>query len=271
MPALRPATGLALGLAVLLAAPAAQAHRMWMTPSATVLSGEDAWVTVDAAVSNTLFHPDHVPMRLDGVTVVGPEGAALSPQNPSTGKYRSTFDVQLAKPGTYKIVSATDGAMASYKLGGETRRWRGQASELATAVPAGATEVRLTENLRRVETFVTLGAPSTEALKPTGKGLELEPISHPNDLVAGEPARFRLLLDGKPAAGVDVEVVPGGARYRSDPGEMNLKTGADGVVEIAWPEAGMYWLEASVRGGEASIPGAQRSAGYVATFEVLPD
>jgi uncharacterized GH25 family protein len=271
MSALRPAAGLALGLAALLAAPTAQAHRMWMTPSATVLSGQDAWVTVDAAVSNTLFHPDHVPMRLDGVTVVAPDGTTLAPQNPSTGKYRSTFDAQLSKAGTYKIVSTTEGAMASYKLGGESKRWRGQAAELATAVPAGATDVRLTQNQRRVETFVTLGAPSTDALKPTGKGLELEPISHPNDLVAGEPARFRLLLDGKPAAGVEVEVVPGGARYRTDPGEMNLKSGPDGVVEIAWPAPGMYWLEATARGGTATVPGAERVAGYVATLEVLPD
>lgn len=271
MPALRPAAGLVLGLAVLAAAPAALAHRMWMVPSATVLSGEEAWVTVDAAVSNTLFHPDHVPLRLDGVTVVAPDGTTLAPQNPATGKYRSTFDAQLSKPGTYKIVSTTDGVMAAYKLGGETKRWRGSAAEAASAIPAGATEVRLTQNQRRIETFVTLGAPSNEALKPTGKGLELEPISHPNDLVAGEPARFRLLLDGKPAAGVDVEVVPGGARYRANSGEMNLKSGSDGVIEIAWPEPGMYWLEATARGGEATIPGAERVAGYVTTLEVLPD
>src|SRR5690606_6924417 len=89
---LRSAAGLALGLAALLAAPSAQAHRMWMTPSATVLSGEEAWVTVDAAVSNTLFHPDHVPMRLDSVTVVAPDGSIQAPENPSTGKYRSVFD-----------------------------------------------------------------------------------------------------------------------------------------------------------------------------------
>jgi uncharacterized GH25 family protein len=271
MPAIRSAAGLLLGVALAAAPLAAQAHRMWMTPSATVLSGAESWVTVDAAVSNTLFHPDHVPMRLDGVTILGPDGANAAPQNPSTGKYRSTFDAALTKPGTYKIFAATEGLMASYKLNGETKRWRGAVNDRATAIPAEATEVKLSHSQRRVETFVTLGAPSTEALKPTGRGLELEPITHPNDLVAGETARFRLLLDGKPAAGVEVEVVPGGARYRSAPGEMNLKTGADGVVEITWPEAGMYWMEAGVRGGTTDIEGAERVAGYVATFEVLPD
>jgi uncharacterized GH25 family protein len=236
-----------------------------------VLSGQEAWVTVDAAVSNTLFHPDHVAMRLDGVAILEPDGRLAEPQNAATGKFRSTFDAALSKAGTYKIFTASEGLSASYKLNGETKRWRGKLSEAAAAIPAGATEGKLAVNQRRIETFVTLGAPSTEALKPTGKGLELEPITHPNDLVSGEAARFRLLLDGKPAPGVEVEVVPGQARYRASSGEMKLKTGADGVVQITWPEAGMYWLEASVRGGPSSVPNAERVASYVATFEVLSD
>jgi uncharacterized GH25 family protein len=244
---------------------------MWMVPSSTVLSGSDAWVTVDAAVSNTLFFPDHVPMRLNGLQVIGPDGAVAQPENPATGKYRSTFDVHMTKPGTYKITTVNDGLMASWKEGTETKRWRGSQADFATAVPKDAPELKVTANQRRLETFVTLGAPTTETLKPTGKGLELEPVTHPNDLVAGETARFRLLLDGKPSSGVEVEVVPGAARYRKAPGEIKATTGADGVFQVTWPEAGMYWMEAEVRGGAGPVPGSVRNAGYVATFEVLPD
>lgn len=254
---------------VLAAAAPAQAHRSWLAPSATVLSGAEPWVTVDGAVSNTLFYPDHVAMRLEGLKAIGPDGAPVAIQNGATGKYRSTFDLQLKAPGTYKIVSASDNMMASYKLGGETKRWRGAPAELATAIPKEATEVNVSSNSRRVETFVTAGAPSTAALKVTGKGLELEPITHPNDLVASETARFKLLMDGKPAAGVEVEVVLGATRYRSKGQEFKVTTGADGVFEVKWPEAGLYWLEASVRGQDAA--GATRSSGYVATLEVLPD
>lgn len=262
---------LALALVAMAAAPAAQAHRQWMLPSATVLSGQDPWVTVDAAVSNTLFFPDHVPMRLDDVTVTGPDGSKVEVKNPSTGKYRSTFDVQLAAPGTYRIANTGDAVMASYKLNGETKRWRGPAAQAAAAVPAGAQEVRMTHNQRRVETFVTRGAPTAGALKPTGVGLELQPVTHPNDVFAGEKAEFRLLMDGKPASGVEVEVVPGGARYRSDEGAMKVTTRADGGFEVTWPEPGMYWLEASARGGATPVPNAERSATYVAVLEVLND
>src|SRR5262245_36895319 len=76
-----------------------QAHRQWMLPSSTVLSGSDVWVTVDAAVSNELFYFDHVPMRTNALIVTGPDGSRLQPENLSTGKYRSTFDVHLTQPG----------------------------------------------------------------------------------------------------------------------------------------------------------------------------
>ena len=104
----------AAALTAMLAAPmAAQAHRQWMLPSMTVLSGTDPWVTIDAAVSNDLFVFEHVPMRLDGLVITGPDGAAVAHQNEATGKYRSTFDVQLSKPGTYRIASVGDSVMAS--------------------------------------------------------------------------------------------------------------------------------------------------------------
>ena len=249
--------------------PAAQAHRAWMVPSSTVLSGSDPWVTVDAAISNSLFHPDHNPMRLDGVTATGPDGKAWKLENGSTGRFRSTFDLHLTASGTYRISNVGDTMAASYKVGDEVKRWRGTAQELTTAIPKEATEVKVSRNLRRMETFVTAGAPTLAAFKPTGVGLELEPVTHPNDLAASEKARFRLLLDGKPAGDVEVEVARGGARYRNNPGDFTVKSGSDGVFEIAWPGPGMYWIEASVRGQDPS--GVTRNSGYAATFEVLPD
>ncbi len=42
-------------IAAWLACSPALAHRMWILPSSTVLSGMEAWATFDAAISNTLF------------------------------------------------------------------------------------------------------------------------------------------------------------------------------------------------------------------------
>lgn len=261
----------ALALAVVALPPAAQAHRQWMIPSASVLSGADPWITVDAAVSNDLFVFEHFPMRLEGLVITAPDGGKVEPKNASTGKYRSTFDVQLTQEGTYRVASVGEMASASWKEGAETKRWRGPAAELATAVPAGAAEAKKTLSARRVEFYVTRGAPTRQILKPTGVGLELDPETHPNDLVASEPAKFKFLMDGKPAANLELELVAGGQRYRTTGGDWKVTTGADGAASIKWPGPGMYWLEASSRGGQSAVPGAERQAVYIATFEVLPD
>ena len=246
------------------------AHKAWLLPSATVLA-PDQWITVDAAVSNDLFYFNHVPLRLDGLTVTAPDGAKLDAQNKSTGKYRSTFDVHLAQSGTYKLAVLNQGVFATYEQGGAEKRWRGTAERLATEIPKDAKNVRFTESIGRVETFVTAGEPTQKTLQPANLGLELVPVTHPNDLYAGEPASFRLLLDGKPATDLEVVIVPGGTRYRDQQNEMALKTNAQGEISVTWPEPGMYWMEATHQDAKTSIPQAkQRRASYVATFEVLP-
>lgn len=265
----RPA--LALSLLLALAAPAAFAHKAWVLPSQTVLSGEKPVVTFDAAVSNDLFYFNHVPLRLDNLAITAPDGSTLDATGKATGRYRSVFDLELTQPGTYRIAVVNAGINASWKENGQPKRWRGNAQTFATEVPKDAQELKVNESASRVETFVTLGSPTTTALKPSGKGLELVPVTHPNDLFAGEEAKFRLQLDGKPAANIDVEVVRGGTRYRNAQDEIAVKTDANGEFGVTWPEAGMYWLEATTEDQQASVPGATgRRLGYVATLEVLP-
>ncbi len=205
---------------------AAHAHRQWLLPSATVLSGSDPWVTVDAAVSNDLFYFEHVPMRLDNLQVTAPDGSAVKAENAATGKYRSTFDLHLTQPGTYRVAVVNNGLFASYKVDGQARRWRGSAENFAREVPANAQDLQVTQAEGRIESFVTAGKPSDKGLRTVGRGLELAPITHPNDLVAGDTASFRLLLDGKPASNLKVSVVPGGIRYRDQLQEFSATTDA---------------------------------------------
>lgn len=261
----------AAALALLIGLPlSAQAHKAWLMPSATVLV-PDEWITVDAAVSNDLFYFNHVPLRIDALTVTGPDGANVAVENLATGKLRSTFDLHLVANGTYRIAVANAGLMASYDDGkGGKKRWRGNAETFAKEVPADAKNLEVNESSMRVETFVTAGKPSDGALKGTGKGLELVAVTHPNDLFAGEAAKFRFTIDGKPAAGIKVQVIPGGSRYRDKQNEIELTTDADGAFSVTWPQPGMYWLQASLQDSKTSLPQAkERRASYSATLEVL--
>lgn len=308
--------------AVSLASPAL-AHRQWLLPSATTFSGANDWVAVDAAVSNDLFFADHSPMRTDGVKVTAPDGTPGEVANAALSRYRSTFDVKLDKPGTWKIGTASSGVSGSFKVDGFEWRVGGRggppgaggpggggpggpgagpagapkpAAVAAGAPPAGAgpggpggpggqtprlsvptvadippnaTDVKLTESSGRNEIFVTAGAPTTTVLKPTGKGLEFAPVTHPDELVSTEVAKLGFVIDGKPAANLKVTFIPGGKRFRSSEDSFDLTTGADGTISVKWPTAGFYWVNASATDDKTTTPRAtQRRMSYTTTLEV---
>jgi uncharacterized GH25 family protein len=275
------------------------AHRVWVLPAVTVLSGTDQWVSFEAAVSNNLFFPNHRPVALAQIEVIGPDGKPVEIQNATAGQIRSSFELHLQQQGTYVVSlrptqgrapQATPaaagspspqgpgggmrgGLFGSYEEDGKTVRWRGTPETLVSEGVAAKPGFKLRESGgRKVVTYVTLGKPTDEVLAPTGTGLELEFVTHPNDLFAGEPAEFRFLLEGKPAAGAEVTIVRGDDRYRDEAGDVTLHADADGAVKIAWPQPGRYWLEAtaSVAGTLHGVP-SEKSFTYIATFEVLPD
>ncbi len=258
----------ALAAATLSFSTAASAHNVWLLPSSTVLAKAET-ITVDAAVSNDLFFFNHVPLALDNLRIEGPDGQLRQAENPHRGKLRSVFDLKIEQPGSYRLAVLNRGLFASYLLKGERKRWRGTAEALAGAIPAEATEVEVTESFGRIETWVTLGKPSVPS--PAGQGLELQALSHPNDLVSGERADFVLLLDGKPAAGVEVTAIREGTRYRDRQDEMNTQTDARGEFAFTWDAPGMYWLEATAHDDKVSHPAAkERRLMYTVTLEVMP-
>lgn len=250
----------------------ALAHKAWLQPSQTVIAGTNPWITVDAAVSNDLFYFNHVPLRLDSLVITAPDGSTVQPQNAATGKFRSVFDVELTQQGTYRLATVNNGLSASWEEDGKPKRWRGTPATFATEVPKNARNLQVSQSVGRVETFVTNGSPNDTALKPTNQGIEMIALAHPNDLVDGEAARFRVLVDGKPTAGLAFEITRGGTRYRNAQDEIKVSTDAKGEFAVTWPEAGMYWLETGTEDSKTSIKEAKkRRLSYVATLEVLPE
>jgi hypothetical protein len=219
-------------------------------------------------MADDLFSANQGAMNVDAVVITAPDGKPVAPQNSAKSRTRSTFDLELRQPGTYRISVVDDGVTARWEEDGKPRRWRGAATEMPTGIPANAAKLEVEQTQRRVETFVSVGTPS--ALTPSNQALELVPLKHPNDLYAGETAKLRFLLDGKPARDLEVQIIAGGTRYRDAPDEMRLRTDAHGEISVKWPAAGFYWLDAGVQDEGATVPNVKRRrATYNATFEVL--
>src|SRR3546814_12531526 len=66
----------------------ASAHRAWMLPSSTVVSGDDVWMSVDAAFSNNMFYFDHNATPLDRINDYEPDGSAVSVEHVYKGRIR---------------------------------------------------------------------------------------------------------------------------------------------------------------------------------------
>ena len=265
-----------LAVLTLFASASSEAHRVWIKPSATIVSGDSEWITFDAAIANGIFYPDHYPLGLDRVKAMAPDGAAVTLENGHKGKLRSVFDVELEKEGTYTVYSASSGLSARWvDVEGERQYWPPRGSQKTNEdfykeVPQNAKDLEVSERSHRVETFVTSGAPTYDTLGPTGKGLELEPVTHPNDLYTGENITFKFNIDGTAAAGTEIVLVKDGERYRDQSQPTKLKTDKKGEVTFTLDEPGMYWLEAEYTDNNGKAPASKRQGSYVAVLEVLP-
>jgi hypothetical protein len=253
---------------------AAQAHRPWMIPNASLIESDrgEAWATIDAAISEGLFEPDFMPQKLDGLTVTDPDGATSPAPAATIGKHRTTVDIRLPKDGTYRVTLAAVSVMGSYQLNGETKRFRATEQTVKNEIPAGASDVRSMTMVQRQDTFVTLNKATPGALTPTGKGLELVALTNPTELRAGEKAKFRFQLDGKPLANFPFSLVPGGVKYRGTLNEVRLTTDAGGEADFTLPASNMYWLSASYpANAPRGMDGPAKRYSYSATFEILPE
>jgi len=250
---------------------AAQAHHAFLVPSSTVVSGDAPSILVDAGIATNVFEYDHMALQLDNLSITAPDGSPLLPENITHSRFRNSFELQLKQKGSYKLDVMNQILLATYKDQGESKRWRGTASAITKEIPTTATDLQVSERINHVETIVTNGKPGGKSMDIAGKGLEIDFLSHPNDLVAGETARFRVLLDGKPMPNIAIEIIPGGKRYRQDSENQQVTTNSDGIVSIQWKNAGLYWLQVEVKDDlHATPPATSRIASYSVTLEVLP-
>lgn len=265
----------ATAIALILTSPVSQAHRIWVKPSTTSVSGDSEWISFDAAVANGIFQPDHFAYPVERLTALSPTGEAVAIQHPQKLRYRSVFDLELTEAGTYKVFNASQSLMAFWQDKDCSRhRWpeRGRsatAQAFYKEVPQDAQNLTVIESASRVETYVTLGAPTSGVNKPTGKGLELNAITHPNDAFTGEPISFQFLMNGEAAQGTKVVVIQDGEKYRDSANNLEYAADADGRITMQIEEPGMYWLEAEFEDDRATAPAQKRRATYVLVFEVL--
>lgn len=256
------------GLAALLFAAQLSAHTLTVVPSHYVQSKTGSFVSVDISASNMTFQADKG-IALDAFYVLLPDGRKTKPAAVYQGKRKSLADVELATAGTYRLeLGHGMRYFTSYELNGERKRLMANKKERATQLPSGAEKVVTTQGTSRALAFVTVNQPTDRVLALSNQGLEFQFDRHPADIVAGEQATVTLLINGKPAAGVELDLSREGELYRNEPERQHQVTDSSGQFVFTAPVAGRYLLEASYQADVTSELADKVRDAFTLSFEV---
>jgi uncharacterized GH25 family protein len=244
------------------------AHTMTVVPSHFVQSKTGGFITVDLSATNMTFQADKG-IGVEGFQIHLPDGSVTKPAAVFQGKRKSLADVALTTDGTYRLENGGSARFfTSYELNGERKRLMGDKQKAAKELPNAAEKVMTTQGRNRAFAFVTVNKPTDNVVTPTGQGLEFKMDRHPADIVAGEVVTMTLLVDGKPAAAVELDLSRDGELYRNEPGRVHHTTDKTGSFSFTAPEAGRYLLEASYEADSKSEKADKVRESFTWTFEV---
>lgn len=255
-----------------LALPAA-AHTPYLVPF--TFAPTEPLVTVHNGLTDISFFVPEFPIKGDDYDVTAPDGT-ITRGTGITLTQLGLFEAKLGSEGTYRIstgnrdvrtlnLAEVDGKWRAVKMpeGGVVPEPYADQSKL----PAGARIIPV-KTMVRSETYVSFKKPSEAAPKPDGKGLELEPLTHPNKLFAGSPFPFRIAFDGKPEA-LHWTVSRANDAYADKSYSASGETGADGKGQVTFSEPGIYVIEV-IRKWQQGDQNDPRTWIYTLTLEVTP-
>lgn len=237
-----------------------------------------------------------------------PDGTAQEIKPVATLERFTLLDLATPKDGTYQVKTANEhSSVVDYAL--VENRWLRIRTERPTTTPAAtpapampaATPVSTntaeaatprprrfvyadelpataqkaqTQVIQLAETYLSKNAPSS-VTKPTGKGLELIPITHPNEVFAADGFEFVMQFDGKPIPKLELELYRGAGAYdeakTQDLG--HVYTDEQGRAKLDFKEtAGVYLLFAQYPPAttDASQQPPARLYNYGLTLQATP-
>jgi len=240
------------------------AHTPFIAPI-SFAPAHQQWVSLDAGFAETFFHPD-VAFDKGDFKLLTPAGEWQKPSRIEMFTTRTLIEHQLQEKGTYRFSTGTryGAVFRFYELNGERKATR----DPKEILPKGAKLLDHYQSVTLAETYITFDKPTTEALKPQGKGLELIAITHPDDIYAGENLSVQVLFDGKPLKDVQLTVYAANLVREKEEPYLRINTNTKGGADLLIKDAGVYLLH--LRHTAVAPKGAEAPKyGYVYTLSFL--
>jgi hypothetical protein len=224
----------------------ASAYTAYVMPDAFLPS--DRSITLQGAYATSFFTPGSA---VGGqFAVIEPDGADGFFNQAEVTTDSTRLSATLFKEGTYRFSSGEQLGPVSNMVGVDGGWRQLQAGETP---PEGAPTTTL-QTVTVAETYVTLGAPNRTAVDRTIGRLALRPITHPNQVVAGQGFQVNATFDGAPFANAALVL------YKDGEPETDLDrfatTDASGNATLTLDGPGRYVLVARHR---ASAPAGSQA------------
>ncbi|WP_027014334.1 DUF4198 domain-containing protein [Comamonas composti] len=245
----------------------AQAHTPYLLPT-SFEAQPGATVSMDAGFTEKFFLSD-VAFGDTRFTLTAPDGSVSPIGDVRQFRTRTVAEQKLPQEkGTYRISTGP-------RLGAIFRSWERAgkvevARDPATPVPEGAKLLSHYQSLSVSEAYITAGSPTRAALKASGEGLEIVPVTHPSDLFAGEAFEFLVHYQGQPLADQKVEIFRSPMDMASQHSVERLQTDARGRIAYTPAKPGVYLALVRYRSdAPAGAKAPQYGNNYTLTFRVL--
>ncbi|MBL4826282.1 MAG: DUF4198 domain-containing protein [Spongiibacteraceae bacterium] len=229
-----------IGLAVFFSALSIQAHTPYVAPlTFEPVMGNMA--SFDAAFAEHFFIAEKA-FDNSEFQITTPAGKTISPDSVTRLKTRVVIEHQLKDEGTYRL---TTGARVGaefyiYELEGKEKR----AMDPKKPLPKGAKIKQHFRSITRADTYISNKKPNNTALKVEQIGLQLLPLTNPNEVFAEEVFQLKLLHDGKPLSKHELLAYP--ASTKNKPIPLAFESNKNGVIHVTLPQ-GKYLLRARYR------------------------
>ncbi|HEX6960378.1 MAG TPA: DUF4198 domain-containing protein, partial [Lacipirellula sp.] len=211
------------------------------------------WISADVTWGDVAFTAMEAAGK-QSIAILGPDGKRLAPASVFVGKTKTTAEVELTSPGSYRI-EATDPPTywTQLRIDGK-EQWKKSPKNEITSGEIIRSDLYYAEAVA----FVTVGRPTPLPEVDPEDPLEIRLREHPSNLHAGKLVELQVLSYGKHVSGAKLKVFgEGGDGHRPD---LVVDCDSQGRGKVNLDRAGRYLLSSELERAVENDPKADMHA-----------
>jgi hypothetical protein len=177
------------------------AHQKWLLPNFFLAAKGPAWLSFDVTWSDTPFVAE-AGVGMQPISVIGPDGLRQTPPNIFVGKTKSVAELELTKPGTYRLEAIDPLAYWTQVEQNGKEQWVRKPKNEVAGLPINRSDLYWS----KAAAYVTLGAPTDVPPPDNEDPLDILLEQHPNRLAVGDTLNVQVISYGKPLPNAEIKL-----------------------------------------------------------------